>query len=1256
MGFSRHAYEGIDFKPPQAVADAAAKGLELRRKQTGDKAGLTPEEAGEQGIGSGVQRAVNLKNRDTLSPETIRMMNGFFARHEKNKSISEENKDTPWKDNGYVSWLLWGGDPGKKWVEKIISEMEEQDAKKTAAGMDGFDFFDSFGDEEVELSPEAQAIQDFESQAGGMSQIMSLTDDLLRDRKLISMAGGKLQYIQPHKAWFVYLDVPASQAKRMGARLFRNLVGRRNVPTHLPALHQVPLWVGTSDGQAVRVDPPSKRASDRMMSLLVALDRPSLREPVLDTLGIRTAKATPKTEDKHKGKKKRNIPDDVRRYVKETEEGMPGKDPSYYWAVAWSRYCVAGDTYVNTSMGMMTVAEVAKRAVGRQVVHADGVVSREITTGIASHNGVGHTSHVINTGTKPVVKVKTKHGYTLTCTPDHQVLALNTENYSTEWVEAGDCEGRYLIIPTHGLHGQQTTLPDLGYQKNVWNNVVPLRPPKEMTRDLARVLGYLVAEGSVTEEGIEFSNTDPRVLADYTRCMARLFGEEPTVVWGEPNPAQRKMRRFAKVRSRTRWYKEFFASLGLRPGTARDKEIPHVILQAPRRFVVEFFRGFVEGDGFTGDEDHLNRVDLSTSSSKLAHQLHLMLARLGIPATLEKDQQGYFTVRVHSEPLARKFATVIGGGVFKKVALTTHRQRLRGSEFECVPADGLLNLHKSIANKFPGSRRVSLSRIQRHWDVLETHAGGHPVLGNLRDLMDSGYLFDPASVEDAGQAEVFDLTVPGDASFVANGLIAHNCKYKNPGSDHCKMDTGDYFPGLGKKAKESPVNWCDMNPQCRGNFGIARKDMPQIRDVPAFVQWLQGQGIRVRGNKTAAEDLKPVQNYIATRIVQKLVDKNVSLLKERPLVRSADSYILDGHHRWAAVYTIDPSTPLPTITVGVPIRELLRLAEEFPGVAYSEKVAMSDRKLFNATVRLAHEHPNLRPHLLPLLKKAANDDYYLGDEEVGVYWGVKQKGSGWFVDAWVDGDTFTHDYPEDGPYDTERDAVEAGWMTAKDWCMDNDVDMSGSEFRTFEQWMRTNRVRLAKEEIPGGLAKGKKPSDFDQKELAMGIEVEKEHLVNDGYSPEELKAKAQEIAMDHLVEIEDYYTRLKGMEAEAEGKKASRVLAKLEAHKGYGKRAEQSEQTKCMEKFKDPDGTFKGPNDGTAWDNCIKAFTECRPDVDDPEAMCGYIKSRKTAAAKSARDAATIAFREARKRGKSASFALEAAEGAMAFWKAQRGQ
>ena len=62
-------------------------------------------------------------------------------------------------------------------------------------------------------------------------------------------------------------------------------------------------------------------------------------------------------------------------------------------------------------------------------------------------------------------------------------------------------------------------------------------------------------------------------------------------------------------------------------------------------------------------------------------------------------------------------------------------------------------------------------------------------------------------------------------------------------------------------------------------------------------------------------------------------------------------------------------------------------------------------------------------------------------------------------------------------------------------------------------------LKKVAEYIQGGLSSGKKPSDFPKAQLKMGIKVEHEHTPHQGI--------AQEIAMDHLAEHPDYYTRLK---------------------------------------------------------------------------------------------------------------------------------
>lgn len=121
-------YSHINFKPPEGVAKAAERGLELRKAAPkSKKGGLSVSQAKKEGVGSGVQRAVNLKNRDTMSPETVKRMNNFFNRHEKNKKIDEGK--TAAEDKGYQAWLLWGGDPGAAWARKIVKQMDAADKK-----------------------------------------------------------------------------------------------------------------------------------------------------------------------------------------------------------------------------------------------------------------------------------------------------------------------------------------------------------------------------------------------------------------------------------------------------------------------------------------------------------------------------------------------------------------------------------------------------------------------------------------------------------------------------------------------------------------------------------------------------------------------------------------------------------------------------------------------------------------------------------------------------------------------------------------------------------------------------------------------------------------------------------------------------------------------------------------------------------------------------------------------------------------------
>lgn len=120
------------FSPPAGVRSAARRGLELREKW--GRGGIDNAEASAAGIGSGVQRATNLKNGDRISLATVKRMKAFFSRHQKNYAPDKKESDGG-PTAGTIAWLLWGGNAGKTWAESIVSS--EEKAEKADVCCDG---------------------------------------------------------------------------------------------------------------------------------------------------------------------------------------------------------------------------------------------------------------------------------------------------------------------------------------------------------------------------------------------------------------------------------------------------------------------------------------------------------------------------------------------------------------------------------------------------------------------------------------------------------------------------------------------------------------------------------------------------------------------------------------------------------------------------------------------------------------------------------------------------------------------------------------------------------------------------------------------------------------------------------------------------------------------------------------------------------------------------------------------------------------
>ena len=101
---------------PQGATNNARRMLEWREKYGRDVV--------KGGTRVGWERANQLASRESLSLDTVKRINSFLARHEDNAKISEEYKNEPWRDNGYVAYNLWGGKSMVSWARRIYDNEE----------------------------------------------------------------------------------------------------------------------------------------------------------------------------------------------------------------------------------------------------------------------------------------------------------------------------------------------------------------------------------------------------------------------------------------------------------------------------------------------------------------------------------------------------------------------------------------------------------------------------------------------------------------------------------------------------------------------------------------------------------------------------------------------------------------------------------------------------------------------------------------------------------------------------------------------------------------------------------------------------------------------------------------------------------------------------------------------------------------------------------------------------------------------------
>jgi len=198
--------------------------------------------------------------------------------------------------------------------------------------------------------------------------------------------------------------------------------------------------------------------------------------------------------------------------------------------------------------------------------------------------------------------------------------------------------------------------------------------------------------------------------------------------------------------------------------------------------------------------------------------------------------------------------------------------------------------------------------------------------------------------EKVKEEEELDETSAMSLGSVEVGVAAGKKKKKayNPWS---QADTEEVLAELAlKQADPDDVEVMNLD------FGlkIPRTELPQIKsdDVPEFIKWLETLGVQSeRINNFDPKELIPIQKQINLDKVSGMVAKKGldSLASDKPVMVSSDNHLIDGHHRWYALYDLG-HPEISVVKIDMPAEELISTMKSWDKTSYKD---MTSEQLIN---------------------------------------------------------------------------------------------------------------------------------------------------------------------------------------------------------------------------------------------------------------------------------------------------------------------
>ncbi len=384
---------------------------------------------------------------------------------------------------------------------------------------------------------------------------------------------------------------------------------------------------------------------------------------------------------------------------------------------------------------------------------------------------VAGSDKVWSVGKKPVFKVSLASGRSIRVTDKHLLLA------GRGWTECRDLS--------------------VGDRLALARKIPEPVEPQEWPELRVALLGQMIGDGSFLQGQPMRYATESEANSDIVRRAAEQeFGCDVKRYKG-----RRSWHQLLISGNGNRWHpagvNQWLRELGIFGRRSHEKCIPQAAFSLSDRQLGVLLQHlwatdgtiYVRKDGGRGS----NVVSFSTNSRQLAEDVALLLQRLGIIARIRMTKKkGYrpgYQVVISGAEMQREFLQKVGAFGPRVVQAGRLEKALRSvtsnNNVDTLPAELFQQVKQRMRDSGISQRRMAAMRGTSYGGAAHFNfAPSRDVLMEYAELLDDEDLRQAATsdlfwdriveIRPDGEEEVFDLTVPDNANWIADGIVSHN--------------------------------------------------------------------------------------------------------------------------------------------------------------------------------------------------------------------------------------------------------------------------------------------------------------------------------------------------------------------------------------------------------------------------------------------------------------------------------------------------